>query len=119
LVDSLNRDRERQLELERLLEDANNAGRIEAAAPTRARVAPGETPKPTASEQLERAEAALKDMQSTLTGQHPDIVTMKQTIAELRTRAEAESARQAEAVSVEAGATDQPDRSRPGELRAE
>ena len=117
LADSLNRDRERQLELEHSLKDANLIGLIEAGTPTRARVAPADTSKLTATEQLERAEAALKDMQSTLTGQHPDIVTMKQTIAELRKRAEGESARQVE--SAEAGAADTLRRSRSDEWRAE
>src|SRR5262249_30863305 len=52
--------------------------------------------KLTAAEQLERAQAALEQMQTTFTAQHPDIVAMKQRIVELRARADAEAARQAE-----------------------
>src|SRR5262249_9132569 len=87
LADSLNRDRDRQLMLERSLKDA-------AVEPTetRIRVVPDDTSKPTAIEQLERAESALEEMQSNLTEQHPDVVTLKQTIADLRKRSEAERA---------------------------
>ena len=93
LADSLNRDRDRQLVLERSLKDVNLTELIEAGAPTRARVAPADTSRLTATEQLERAEAGLKDKQSTLTELHPDIVAMKQRIAELRKNAETERAR--------------------------
>ena len=89
LADSLNRDRDRQLILERSLKDANLSALMERGA--RGGADPSAL---TAAEQLERAEASLRDMQSTLTGQHPDLVAMKQTIAELRKRAEAESVRQ-------------------------
>jgi polysaccharide chain length determinant protein (PEP-CTERM system associated) len=113
LADSLNRDRDRQLMLDRSLKDADLSELIE----TRTPVASADAPKRTATEQLERAEAALKDMQSTLTEQHPDIVAMKQTIAELRPRAEAESARQSQ--SAEGSAADKLRRSRLEGLRAE
>ena len=113
LADSLNRDRDRQLALERSLKEANLSELIE----TRARRGAADPSTPTAIEQLERAQASLKDMQSTLTEQHPDTIAMKQTIAELRKRAEAESARQAE--SAEANAADALRRSRLDELRAE
>ncbi len=89
LADSLNRDRDRQLVLERSLKDANLSALMENGA--RGGADPSAL---TAAEQLERAEASMRDMQSTLTGQHPDLVAMKQTIAELRKRAEAESVRQ-------------------------
>jgi polysaccharide chain length determinant protein (PEP-CTERM system associated) len=117
LADSLNRDRDRQLVLERSLKDANLTELIEAGAPTRARVAPADTSKLTATEQLERAEAALKDRRSTLTELHPDIVVMKQTIAELRKRAETERARPVE--SAEASVADALRRSRLEELRTD
>lgn len=91
LADSLNRDRDRQLMLERSLKDANLSALVEGGA--RAVADPS---APTAAEQVERAEATLRDMQSTLTAQHPDVVTMKQTLAELRKRAESERTRQGE-----------------------
>jgi polysaccharide chain length determinant protein (PEP-CTERM system associated) len=113
LADSLNRDRDRHLMLERSLKDATLSTLMEA----RARVGAGDTSNPTATERLARAEAALKDMQSTLTEQHPDIVTMKQTIAELRRRTESEGARQVE--SAEANAADELRQSRLEEWRTE
>jgi polysaccharide chain length determinant protein (PEP-CTERM system associated) len=115
LADSLNRDRDRQLMLERSLKEASFAGLIEAAAPVRPRATPAEGSNPTASEQLERAEATLKEMRSTLTEQHPDIVALKQAVADLRKRAEAERARHVE--SGEAGAADRLRRGRLEELR--
>ncbi len=113
LADSLNRDRDRQLMLERSLKEANLSEVMEA----RARVTAADTSRLTTAERLERAEAALKDGQSTFTEQHPDIVTMQQTIAELRKRTEAESARQVE--STESSAAETLRRSRVEELQAE
>ena len=80
-------------------------------------VASSETARLTAAEQLERAESSLEEMQSTLTDRHPDVVTLKQTIAELRKRKEADSARQVE--SATANAADQLRQSRVEELRTE
>jgi polysaccharide chain length determinant protein (PEP-CTERM system associated) len=87
LTDSLNRDRDRQLMLERSIKDASLDDLIEGGG----HGAAADASRLTATE-IERAEASLRAMQSTLTEQHPDIVTMKQTIAQLRRRAEAESA---------------------------
>jgi polysaccharide chain length determinant protein (PEP-CTERM system associated) len=113
LTDSLNRDRDRQLMLERSLKDAHLSELIEARAPAVA----ADPSKQSTAEQLERAQASLEDMRSTLTEQHPDVITMKQTIAELRTRAEAERARGAEAA--EGSAAEALRRSRLDALRAE
>jgi polysaccharide chain length determinant protein (PEP-CTERM system associated) len=88
LADSLNRDRDRQLMLERALKDASLTDPRDAGAgAARAAGAPL-----TAAEQLQKAEAALRDMHSTLTEHHPDVVAMK-GIADLRMRAAAERAR--------------------------
>lgn len=113
LAESLNRDRDRQLALERSLKEANLSELID----SRARRGAADTSTLTATEQLERAQASLKDMQSTLTEQHPDVVAMKQTIAALGKRAEAERARDGE--SPEASAADALRRSRRDELQAE
>jgi protein tyrosine kinase modulator len=113
LADSLNRDRERQLLLERSLKDTSLSELLDA----RTRVAVADASKPTAGDQLQRAEAALEDMRSTLTEQHPDIVAMKQTISELRKRKEAESVRHDEPSG--ASAADTILRGRLEDLRAE
>lgn len=89
LADSLNRDRDRQLMLERSLKDANLSALIDARGPG---AAPADPSTLTVTEQLARAEAALEDLQSTLTAQHPDVVTQKLTIAELRKRKAADRA---------------------------
>jgi protein tyrosine kinase modulator len=112
LADSLNRDRDRQLMLERSLKDANREP-----TDTRVAVVPDDTSKLSAIEQLERAEAALEEMQSNLTEQHPDVVTLKQTIADLRKRSEAERARHSEAT--EATAADKRRTGRLEDLQAE
>lgn len=113
LAESLNRDREKQLALERSLKDASLSQLID----SRPRQVPADPSTLTATEQLERAEASLEVMRSTMTDRHPDIVAMKQTIAELRARAEIVSARQ-----VALGDTNAEDglrRNRLEELRAE
>lgn len=111
-TDSLNRDRERQLLLERSLQDAN----LEALT-TRAVAAPADPSQRSATEQLELAETVLRNMQSTLTDQHPDIVAQKQAIADLRRRSEAEGASRLEADN--AGAADKIRSSRLETLRLE
>lgn len=92
LSDSLNRDRERQLMLERALKDARLTELIE----SRGRKASDDVSKLTTSGQLEKAEAMLKDMKSTLRDQHPDVVAVRQKIAELRLQATDEDARRTE-----------------------
>jgi polysaccharide chain length determinant protein (PEP-CTERM system associated) len=98
LSDSLNRDRDRHSMLERSIRDASVGELIEDSGAA----APADASKLTAAEQLERAEAALKNMQATLTEQHPDIVSLKGTITQLRTRARIESALPAESRDVSA-----------------
>jgi polysaccharide chain length determinant protein (PEP-CTERM system associated) len=113
VADSLNRDRDRQQLLERSLKEATLSALVQARVP----VPSADTSKLTAAEQLERAEAAFEDMQSTLTERHPDTIAIKQTIAELRKRAEAENGHRT--ASGEAGAADALRHSRVEELRAE
>ena len=112
LVDSLNRDRDRRLLLERSIKDTE----LELTE-VRSRRTPADASTLTAAEQLERAEAALKELQSTLAERHPDIVTMRQTIADLRKRADAEPARPAE--RTDESAIDRRLSSRREELEAE
>jgi protein tyrosine kinase modulator len=113
LADSLNRDRERQLLLERSIKDASLSELIDA----RSRAAGGDSLAQTAGDQLQRAEAALEEMRSTLTEQHPDIVALKQTISELRKRKDIEGARLDE--SAGASPAEALRRSRQEELRTE
>jgi len=112
LVDSVNRDRDRQLMLERSINEAGDD-----LIPDSGPVAAADTSKSSAAEQLVRAESSLKEMQATLTEQHPDIVTMKQTIAQLRIRAAAEIA--APVATPGGSAADKLRRNRVEGLRAE
>jgi polysaccharide chain length determinant protein (PEP-CTERM system associated) len=112
LTESLNRDRERHLLLERSLRDAT----LEETA-ARAQIVPVDPTQLGASDQLRRAEAALSELRSALTEQHPDIVAMKQTIVELRTRVAAEKV--GDARSGDPGAVDPLRRRRLQDLRAE
>jgi polysaccharide chain length determinant protein (PEP-CTERM system associated) len=89
LLDSLNRDRDRRLMVERQLEDLNA---VEAAAMEDSAALPVKGAEQSASAQLEEAERALRALQLRLKPEHPDVVRMKRNIAELQRRAEAESA---------------------------
>ena len=117
LAESLNRDRDRQLVLERSLKDVKLTELVEAGGATPARASSADTAAPSVADQLRRAEAALKDMQSTLTEQHPDVVALKRTIGDLRKRAEAETA--SRVASADVSAADQLRRSRLDELRTD
>jgi polysaccharide chain length determinant protein (PEP-CTERM system associated) len=96
ILESINRDRDRKLAVERNLADLNvsEAGTSES---SRA----GSTPAPdpladgtasnTASEQLAVAQRSLRALELRLTPEHPDVVRMRRVVAELQQRADAES----------------------------
>ena len=115
LTDSLNRERDRQRSVESALKEARLTDLIEdGRGPSRTSL--GEASSPSASEQLARAEAALKEMQSRLTDQHPDVIALKQAIATLRRRIQAEGV---DSPGVESSPADALRRSRQEELQAE
>lgn len=93
LVESINRDRDRRLILERVMADASAPDVDPVSAPAQAAV-PGDDARAagTAAEQLSKAEAALRAMQMRLTPEHPDVIRARRTIAELRQRADVEAA---------------------------
>jgi polysaccharide chain length determinant protein (PEP-CTERM system associated) len=86
LVDSLNRDKDRHLVLERAIADASAA---ESVAPT---PAPTTTGPQTAAQQLAAAQDSLQALLLRLKPGHPDVLRLKRTIAELQQRADAEAA---------------------------
>jgi polysaccharide biosynthesis transport protein len=95
LVDSLNRDQDRRRLVDRALADANTSELIAAATvPPRPAAGSSDAPAQTAADQLKAAEAALRALELRVTPEHPDIVTMKSTVAELQRRAAAESVEQ-------------------------
>ena len=99
LLDSMNRDRDRRLFLERMLAELEP----EAQAARAASLTPGSTPPEgpagrigvgTAAEQLEAARESLKALELTKKPEHPDVVYMKRLIVDLEAKAKAEAAAQ-------------------------
>jgi polysaccharide chain length determinant protein (PEP-CTERM system associated) len=93
LTESLNRDRDRRLVLERLTADAESS---DAPPPPQVTVVPppnaeGVLAGATAAQQLEAAQASLQGLQTRLTPQHPDVVRMKRIVADLQKKADAEA----------------------------
>jgi polysaccharide chain length determinant protein (PEP-CTERM system associated) len=82
LAESVSRDRDRRLLLERALADATSAEAMPAPA--------GSGPQ-TAAQALAGAEQALTAMRLKVTEEHPDVVRLKRTIAELQAQADAEA----------------------------
>ena len=91
LLESVNRDRDRRLTLERFLADANAPDA--AAAPSRpgAINADGVPTGATAADQLQAAQDALRALQLRLTPEHPDMLRMTRLVAELQKKADAEA----------------------------
>jgi polysaccharide chain length determinant protein (PEP-CTERM system associated) len=83
LNESINRDRDRRLVLERSLEDANSSMPIE---PGNARGTMLDTPEVRAIDRLEIARAELRDMLLRLTPEHPDVVAKTRTISQLEAK---------------------------------
>lgn len=90
LNESMARDRERRLLLERMIADAASVDVAAATAPPPAG-ASGETAVGTAAQQLEAARQVLRQMELRLTPEHPDIVRMTRSIARLEQMAAAEA----------------------------
>jgi hypothetical protein len=94
LIDSLNRDRDRKLALERLIADLEAAEVVvvQTPAPTSsARDADGLPIGATAAQQLDAAQAVLQGMQMKLKDTHPDVQRQKRLIAELQKKVDAEA----------------------------
>ena len=94
LVDSLNRDRDRKLVVERAIADieAVDVAVVTPAAPvSAARDADGLPIGATAAQQLEAAQTALQQMQMQKKDTHPDVLRQKRLIADLQKKADAEA----------------------------
>jgi polysaccharide chain length determinant protein (PEP-CTERM system associated) len=95
LVESINRDRDRRLLIERQLRDAEHE--IEAESPAlqiatpRADVVDAASSVGTVSQQLAAARAALTAMERRLKPEHPEVQRMRRVISDLATRLESES----------------------------
>jgi polysaccharide chain length determinant protein (PEP-CTERM system associated) len=87
LVESLNRDADRKLIVERMLADVRATDAYAIAAST----ASGDASDAPVSVQLATAEKSLAEMQVRLTPEHPDIIRLRRRINGLKQRAEAEA----------------------------
>jgi polysaccharide chain length determinant protein (PEP-CTERM system associated) len=88
LADTMNRDRDRQLVLERTISDlmAIGSSRVQAQEPARNTPSPGSS----AAERLTAARAAMRALQQRLTPEHPDMVRAEREIRDLEAKAAAE-----------------------------
>jgi polysaccharide chain length determinant protein (PEP-CTERM system associated) len=120
LVESLNRDRDRRLMLERLLEDQSGSPEAISAA-----TASGDDPAAVATasgslaERLTAARAGLASLEMRLTPEHPDVVRMKRLIADLEHQEETQALAGGTAEAIEADSRDPARRRRVRTLRAE
>jgi uncharacterized protein involved in exopolysaccharide biosynthesis len=105
LTDSINKDRDRLMALEKAMADAAaapaNPPAVSAAMPKEDRGGKGEEPRSgkrgesaTAAQQLEQARADFAALEVRLKPEHPDIGRAKRMIAELEAKAEAEALEQ-------------------------
>ncbi|HUR00037.1 MAG TPA: GNVR domain-containing protein [Gemmatimonadaceae bacterium] len=94
LVDSISRDKDRQMVLEGILADANAGSASEVAAAGGTAGAPPSTPVPMlrSAAELDAANKVLQEMQLRLKPEHPDVMRQKRTIAELQKKADDEAA---------------------------
>jgi polysaccharide chain length determinant protein (PEP-CTERM system associated) len=93
LTESLARDRDRRLMLERAIADSSSPeATAVAAAMAPAPAAPGDPLVGTAVQQLESARQTLRQLELRLKPEHPDVVRMKRTIANLEQKADTEAA---------------------------
>jgi polysaccharide chain length determinant protein (PEP-CTERM system associated) len=90
LLDSINRDRDREATLERQLADASA---LDAVTPPSnpALNSDGVPIGATAAEQLRAAQESLRALQLRLTPEHPDMVRMRRIVDELQKKADAEA----------------------------
>jgi polysaccharide chain length determinant protein (PEP-CTERM system associated) len=88
LNESMARDRDRRLILERLIADALAPESV----PAGAVQAASEAPAGTTAQQLEAARQSLRQLEFRLKPEHPDVVRLKRVIASLEKKAQAESA---------------------------
>ena len=93
LLDSLNRDRDRHLVVERSIADANMSDTLANTGPTTLTHEAVEPPE-SAAGQLKAAQAAVRALEFRLKPEHPDIVNLKRTIVELQRKADAEATEQ-------------------------
>ena len=91
LIDAINRDRDRQLTIERTIQDEEAIGTV---APPVKNNADGAQVHLSAMQELQTAKAALAGLELRLTPEHPDVRAAKRRIADLEKKAAAEALQQ-------------------------
>jgi len=93
VVESMNRDRDRHLMLERLLAELENPV-VDTTSPPAAPAnnADGTAGGGSPAQQLEQAQLALTQLQLRLKSDHPDVLRLKRIVANLQAKADAEAA---------------------------
>jgi protein tyrosine kinase modulator len=86
MVDSLNRNRDRQVTLQQQITD------LEANALVQPETPPAAPPVETAADRLRKAEAQLQQLTNHLKPTHPDVIRARKALDELRAAADAEAA---------------------------
>jgi polysaccharide chain length determinant protein (PEP-CTERM system associated) len=95
LSESINRDRDRRLLVQRQLADLADAPTaLPSVSSSSGTDATGAPTGATAADQLEAARAQLRSMQLRFTDQHPDVIRMKRMIGELERKVEQEALQQ-------------------------
>lgn len=90
LNDSIERDRDRRLVLERALTDLATTGATDTTAATTRPTAPDPAVQGTAAAELATANEALRALKTRLTPEHPDVQRAERIVAELERKAAAE-----------------------------
>ena len=94
LVESTNRDRDRRMLVERLTADANLDPSRDAALPQAPAPSGDSDAALNPAEQLRQAETALVALELRLKAEHPDVIRLKRSIAELKKRVAVDAAAQ-------------------------
>ena len=94
LVESTNRDRDRRMLVERLTADANLDASRDAALPQAPAPSGDSDAALNPAEQLRQAETALVALELRLKAEHPDVIRLKRSIAELKKRVAVDAAAQ-------------------------
>jgi polysaccharide chain length determinant protein (PEP-CTERM system associated) len=93
LVESIARDRDRKMMLERLYREASTEAPVNAASAPMPDAVAGVTSSGSLQRQLQTARVTLSALETKYTEDHPDVVRMKSQIAEIERRIEDEASR--------------------------
>jgi polysaccharide chain length determinant protein (PEP-CTERM system associated) len=88
IIESINRDRDRQLVLDKIIADMTSMATVAPERPSPSRE--GQAVPPTAAAQLQAAQAGLRELQLRLKPEHPDVMRAQRVVRELAAKAAVE-----------------------------